>query len=145
MGVGSRPFPAQSPPNRGQLRVAPSGYQPCVRGLAVALLGLAGVTAAPRPALAAGCHAQARPTLGLDFSWEVETPTVLRVDVPDQPGPRVVPVPCPRETPARLAGDLPAGPALNEAPEPLAPSSVRSRSHPESSRRSRHLRTSRLD
>jgi hypothetical protein len=103
----------------------PSGVIPWVRIL-VASLGAAALVLTAPAARAAGCQAEERPAIGLNYhNGGVDRfDGVGRLDSLPLRAPRVVPLSCPGQAPASLALDPPSPPALSAAVERVASPSV---------------------
>lgn len=82
----------------------------------LALLVLAGVAVAERPAQAQGCHVADRPVFGLSSDWDVPRAT----DPPTASPPKVGRPPCSQEIPGSLQNISPLGAVgLTAPPVPM--------------------------
>jgi hypothetical protein len=120
-----RAFPRASKPRPLEpFHLPPSGVIPWVR----ILVGAAVLALTASAARAAGCQAEERPAIGLTYhnGGVDHFDGVARLDRLAVRTPRVVPLPCPGQTPASLALDPPSPPALSAAVERVATPSVRS-------------------
>lgn len=92
------------------------------RALAVALLGVIGLSAAAWPAQATGCHAAERPVLGLSMAGEGELSASASPERFEQrPAARFTRTPCRGETPSLSGRDMPSAAVAPVVSEVQAP------------------------